>query len=351
MRLLQGLFLSTLICAALVSAATAQNSQQVADQKEKASKTSSKNKIQEVSENDVLRVTTSLVKVPVSVRDREGRYITGLKKEDFKVYENGDEQPIAHFGDTEEPISVVLLMDISCSILEPQDTITAALTFIDQLRPADSVLPIAFGSNIYTLLNESTRDHALLRERLLELPDKKQIPCDNGGTRLGDAVEFVINHVLQKGTGRRAVILLTDGRDTMLSRPGWGPRTFRAVSELGVPFYSIRLVGDDHPRFGGWPGQPDAERAKLRFTNADLDGYINDLASLSGGRYFPKARGEELKEFFEQIGEELRHQYLLAYYPDTSKEKQERRKIKVRVNRQKVAVRARDSYLYVPPVK
>jgi Ca-activated chloride channel homolog len=350
MKVLQGLFLSILVCLVSVPPANAQTRPQADDQLKRESATSHGKDVQEVDDNDVLRVTTSLVKVPVTVRDRAGRYITDLKQEDFKVYENGAEQRVAYFGGVEEPVSVVLLIDVSCSIVKPEDTIKAALTFIDQLRPADSVLPIAFGKNIYALLSKSTRDHTLLRERIVGLPDGKQTPCDNG-TRLGDAVEFVINHVLRKSTGRRAVILLTDGRDSKLSKPGWGPRTLQAVSELGVPFYSVRLVGNNKPLFAGWPGDSEAEKAKLRFENVDIDGYIDELANLTGGRYFAMAQGEELKRNFQQIGEELRHQYMLAYYPDTAMEKQERRKIKVRVNKPKVSIRARDSYLYVPPGK
>lgn len=243
------------------------------------------------------------------------------------------------------------MIDVSCSIAKPEDTKAAALAFIDQLRPTDSVLPIAFGQNIYALLTESKRDHALLRERILALPDGKLTPCDNG-TRLGDAVEFVIHHVLKNGMGRRAVVLLTDGKDSKLSKPGWMVRTLREVSELGVPFYSIRLAERtrpwNQPPFTGFPNDPLAQRAKYGFRRSDYIRYIDDLASMSGGRSYPAATGDELKEYFAQIGEELRHQYTLAYYPQTPKNVEERRKIKVRVNRQKVSVRARDSYIYIP---
>jgi VWFA-related protein len=303
------------------------------------------------AQDDVVKVTTSLVRVPVAVRDGAGRYVGDLRQEDFRLFEDGREQRIAHFNGIEEPISVVLLIDASCSIRKPEETISGALTFIDQLRPGDSALPIAFGKNIYTLLTESTRDHALLRARLRELPDNKRIPCD-GGTRLGDAVEFVINHVLKNGTGRKAVVMLTDGRDSLLSKPGWGPRTLHSVSELGVPFYSIHLASYNRPLFRGWPGEPEAEKSKTLFSSIDLEQYIDELSDLSGGRGFPvAANGEEFRSDFEQIGNELRHQYMLAYYPDKHGDKQERRKIKVRVNRGKLSVRARGSYLYIPPEK
>jgi Ca-activated chloride channel family protein len=352
MKLLHTLSLLALICVPLTPSAKAQTPPPVDDKGKGAAQTSSQNKGQEVGDNEVVKINTSLVKVPVAVKDRDGRYIIDLKKENFSVYENGVEQQIAHFGGIDEPVTVVLLIDVSCSIKRPADTKMAALAFIDQLRPTDSVLPVAFGRNIYALLTESTRDRSLLRERIMGLPDNKQIPCDNG-TRLGDAVEFVVNHILKNGRGRKAVILLSDGWDSRLSKPGWGPRTLQEVSELGVPFYSIRLVGDSHTLFHGYgiPGESQAEGAKIMFSNLDLTSYINQLSEVSGGRSFPMSWGEELKQDFEQIGEELRHQYMLAYYTNTVQAKSERREIKVRVNRRNVSVRARDSYLYVPPEK
>jgi len=354
MKLFKALFLSAIIWAASSPHAKAQMRSPVSNQgKSSSSSASTRNETQEVGENDVVKVTTSLVRVPVSVKDRDGRYVADLKREEFQVYENGSEQKIVYFGGVEEPLSVVLLIDASCSIEKPEDTKAAALAFIDQLRPADSVLPIAFGRNIYALLTESTTDHALLRERILLLPDGKQTPCD-GATRLYDAVDFVIQHVLKQGSGRRAVILLTDGTDSNISRPGSFMSTLRDASELGVPFYSVRLLnkwrGPDN-RFRGFPNDNPVERAKNNFFWRDIDKYIDDLASLSGGRSFPMTQGGQLKDYFIQIGEELRHQYLLAYYPDTSKGEQQRRKIRVRVNRQKVNVRARESYLYIPSGK
>ena len=346
-------FLLAFLVFALVFTAEAQTRPAKDDQRKDAQQKADK-RSGEVGENDVVRVTTALIKVPVAVRTREGGYVNDLTKDDFKVYENGVEQQIAYFSSARQARSIVLLIDITCSIERPKDTIAATLAFIDQLSPEDSVLPIAFGREIYQLLPDASRDRQLLRKVITELPDEKRIPCDNI-TRLGDAVEFVINHILDQGKERTALVLLTDGRDsTGYSKPGWYVRSLRAASEIGAPIYSLRLIskwdgGDD--RFRGFPGTPQAERAQYDFFWRDVDAFIDDLASFSGGRFFRAARGEELKKYFLDIGEELRNQYVLAYYGDTSKEKQERRKIKVRVNRQKMSVRARESYLYIPPEK
>jgi VWFA-related protein len=316
--------------------------------------TASRGEPREVGDDDVLTVNTSLVSVPVFVKDQAGGYVVDLKQEDFHVYEGVVEQRIAYFGGVEEPISVVLLVDVSCSIEKPDDTKAALLSFVDQLRPADTVLPIAFGKNIYALLTTGTNDRAVLRERILGMPDGKGIPCDNG-TRLFDAVDFVIRHVVKTRAGRGAVILLSDGRDSQLSKTGSFTLTQRNASQLRVPIYSLRLERKFNPRegiFSGFPNDPLAERTKHDFFARDIEGYIENLARLSGGRYFPPAQGAELKKSLTQIGEELRHQYTLAYYPPAApKSAPQRRKIKVRVDRKRVSVLARDSYVYLPSGK
>ena len=145
MRRLSQLFLSAVICLTTAAGASARSG--AGARQEKAAANPGE-EAQEVGENDVVRVTTSLVKVPVSVRDREGHYVGGLARDDFRVLDNGAEQRIAHFEGVEAPVSILLLIDVSCSIRKPQDTIDAALAFVDQLRPGDAVLPIAFGKNI-----------------------------------------------------------------------------------------------------------------------------------------------------------------------------------------------------------
>ncbi len=354
MRRLPHLFLSAMICLAPAAGASAQSG--AGARQEKAAPGGG---AQEVGDGDVVRVSTSLVKVPVTVRDREGNYVGGLRREDFSLFDEGAEQQIAHFAGVEAPVNVVLLIDVSCSIVKPADTVGAALAFVEQMRPGDAALPIAFGQNIYALLTESTRDKELLRQRLRELPDKKNIPCD-GGTRLGDAVEFVVHLILAHGKGRRAVILFSDGRDSKISKQGWGPRSLHAVSEAGVPFYSLRLRSSKEPLFSSFPGDSFEATAPRAAANAALEGYMDELAIISGGRWFPEATGETLKKNIEGIGEELRHQYLLEYYPPQKEDpakgqsagaKPERRKIKVRLVRKGLAVRARDSYIYDPSAR
>ena len=100
---------------------------------------------EEVGEDEVVRVNAALVTVPVSVLDRDGRFIGGLGKEDFRVYEDGVEQQVAYFAPVEQPFTVALVIDTSGSTrFKLEDIQDAAIAFLDQLRPADRVVVVAF---------------------------------------------------------------------------------------------------------------------------------------------------------------------------------------------------------------
>ena len=94
-------------------------------------------------ENEVIKVETSLVTMPVSVLDRDGRFISGLRQQDFRIFENGIEQKVDYFQAVEQPFTVILLIDVSPSTQFKIDEIQqAAIAFVDQLRPSDRVMII-----------------------------------------------------------------------------------------------------------------------------------------------------------------------------------------------------------------
>src|SRR5882724_3819255 len=100
---------------------------------------------EEVGEGEVLRISSNLVSVPVSVINRQGQYVVDLQQKDFRVYEDGKEQTIVHFSNVDQPFSVVLLIDTSGSTAPFIDQIKAsAKAFVDQIRPADTIRPIYF---------------------------------------------------------------------------------------------------------------------------------------------------------------------------------------------------------------
>ena len=155
---------------------------------------------------DVLRVETTLVNIPVTVMNRQGSYMPGLQREDFHVYEDGVEQRIAHFAEVEQPFLVALLLDTSASTrYRLEDIKAAAIAFIDQLRPDDRVMIVAF-SDYVDVIVEPTTDHQLLREAVLKSKS-------GNSTHLYDAVDLVLNQRMNRIPGRKAIVLLTDGVD------------------------------------------------------------------------------------------------------------------------------------------
>ena len=111
-------------------------------------------------ENEVIKIETNLVTMPVSVLDRDGRFIAGLQQNDFKIFENGTEQKVEYFQSVEQPFTVILLLDVSPSTqFRIEEIQQAAMTFVDQLRPSDRVMVIAFDERVHVLGGGRRRRH------------------------------------------------------------------------------------------------------------------------------------------------------------------------------------------------
>ncbi len=320
--------------------------------------------------DDVIRIETNLVTMPVSVLDRDGRFISGLQQRDFKIFEDGVEQKVDYFQSVEQPFTVVLLIDVSPSTQFKMDEIqNAAITFVNQLRPADRVMVIAFDERMH-VLTHPTNNRMQLRNAI------RRAEFGNG-TSLYDAVQTTIERELRRVDGRKAVVLFTDGVDTT-SRRGAYSTSLRAAEEADALFYPIRYdtsremgVGR-YPsgRRGGYPpmgrggrvSMADILGAILMGGNVNIGGggggsgstsgeyetgrqYLQTLAQNSGGRQFEAQSLYNLEAAFSGIAEELRRQYSLGYYPENVGKPGDRKQIRIRVMRPEVVVRAKNSYI------
>ncbi|HBB93848.1 MAG TPA: hypothetical protein DC054_00520 [Blastocatellia bacterium] len=357
---------------------------------------------EEVGEGDVVKVETTLISIPVSVMDRDGKYIPNLTKDDFHVWEDGVEQKVAYFASTEKPFMVALVIDTSAStrykIEEIQD---AAIAFVNQLRPDDKVMVVSFDDKI-RVLAQPTSDRSVLRNAILETRI-------GSGTRLYDAMDQVINKELSRIDGRKAIVLFTDGVDTT-SKHARSEDNIRDAEESGDLIYPVeydtsgdmgvfggggsrRGGGRNYPNGGGggggnnrngngggggifdilgailngggsypsgggypggggqrngrggWPGRGGGGNSGGEYQIADQ--YLHDLARVSGARLYD-AEQQNLSVAFQSVAEELRRQYSLGYYPRKAPQAGERRNIKVRVNQPELVVRTRDSYVFQP---
>jgi Ca-activated chloride channel family protein len=298
--------------------------------------------------DDIISIDTNLVTTPVSVLDRNGRFIPGLKKKDFKIFENGIAQKITYFQSEEQPFTVVLMIDISPSTKYSIDDIHyAAVTFVNQLRPNDKVMVVAFDQRV-RVLTEPTSDKQTLYTAIY----KSQF---GSGTSLYDAVDSVVNMDLMSVPGRKAVVLFTDGVDTTSRQADYGS-TIASVEEIDALFYPIRYntqrKGDQAAQVAALTGLnlPPAALARVGRGQSPAEYekgrlYLDTLSVNSGGRLFEAETITNLETSFAGIAEELRRQYSVGYYPDDTGKPGDRRKIKIEVARPKVVIRSKTSYV------
>src|SRR5689334_18773717 len=332
---------------------------------------------EEVDAGDIIKVSTSLVTIPVSVMDRDGRYVPNLQKEDFRIWEDGTEQEVAFFQSVDQPFSVVLMLDTSPSTsFRLEDIQDAAISFVNQLRPDDRVMVVSFNDDI-KILSEFTTDRSKLQRAI-------QRAHTGDGTRLYDAVDMVMNQQLSRIQGRKAIVLFTDGVDTTSKRADYQSNMMDA-QELDALVYTVDYDtsqdvnagnfptggggqidvwgtilggifgggrrggyprgGGGYPRGGGgYPrgggnGRGDYELA---------DHYLREIADTTGGREYRADSLQNMSAAFANVAEELRRQYSIGYYPKRPPQAGQRRQIKVRARQPNLAVRARDSYVFNP---
>lgn len=315
-------------------------------------------------EDEIVKIETNLVTMPVSVLDRDGRFIGGLQQKDFKIFENGIEQKVGYFQSVEQPFTVVLMIDVSPSTAFRIDEIQAgAIAFVNQLRPNDKVMVIAFDERV-RILSRATSNRQALRDAIYQAEF-------GDGTSLYDSVDRVINQELANITGRKAVVMFTDGVDTTSRRANY-QSTVADVEEADALFYPIRYGTErtygrggggggggiyDNDTVGDWMGiilgQPQQQRRSRRgpagTSREEYESglrYLEALAQNSGGRKFEADSLSNLEAAFGGIAEELRRQYSLGYYPEKVGQLGERRRISVRVMRPSVIVKARSTYIF-----
>jgi VWFA-related protein len=309
----------------------------------------------ETVEGDVIRFDTALVTVPVTVMDRYGRYVPLLRREQFRIMENGVQQKIAYFATTDSPFSVVLLIDTSGSTQWRLDDIQkAAIDFVDKLKSTDRVMVMSFDDRIEVQC-KATTDREEIRKAIRRTRT-------GGGTRLYDAVDDILKKQLATIPGRKAVVLFTDGVDTTSHRASYDS-TVRLAQESDAPIYSVdydtsgmyrqgipipggrgTVIGLPFPIPGG--GVPGSTRGTSPPEYKRAVAYLHTLSDGTGGRFYSGDSMFGIAQAFTWIAEELGRQYSLGYYPTTAGKDGERRKIQVKVTESDLVVKARDSYIY-----
>ena len=297
---------------------------------------------EEVSEDDVLKVTTNLVTSNALVIGRDRKFLPTLRREDFHVFENGVEQEIAYFAPIDRPFNVVLVVDNSRSAtFELQNIKDAATAFVNKLRPQDRVLIVSLTDDFKKTV-EPTNERQALTQAIAGIKP-------GAATPLYDAVEFAIKQALAGKEPRKAIVLLTDGVDNDSKHASYQSNLNDAANS-GLQVYAVQ--------FGTYASMAkQAERfrrpapAGTGFSRVDYqraDAYLHQITEVTGAALYPAASLSDLDEAVAGIAEELHNEYTLGFYPRVAGKPGEVRRLDVRVNQPWLAVRARNSYSFGP---
>jgi Ca-activated chloride channel homolog len=313
-----------------------------------------------IEDDEVIQIKTDLVTLPVSVIDRNGRFISGLQQTDFQIFEDGQQQQIEYFANVESPFTIILLIDVSPSTsFKIEEIQNSAINFTNRLRPNDKLMVISFDRDVHVLC-EPTNNRNVMRSAI-------QKANFGEGTGLYDAVKFSIDK-LRDVQNRKAIVLFTDGVDTQSRRTNYKSSVHDA-EESDTTIYAIRYdtYSDNKNRNGGTNtssksggvfgailgailtgGNVSVGSGNNGTSKADYDKgrmYLEDLAEATGGRSLLAGSLTNLETSFSNIADELRQQYSVGYYPTVEGTQGQRKQVKVRVARPDLVVRSRTSYI------
>jgi VWFA-related protein len=333
-----------------------------------------------------IAVDARLVNLPVVVRDKKGSLIQNLTKDDFTLQVDGKPQTIRYFDkDTNLRLTLGLMVDTSQSqrsVLEEERT--ASSTFLDQMlsNPKDQAFIIQFARQT-ELLQDLTTSRPLLQKALKEIDTPGASSTDDsdtrsrarGGTVLYDALFLASDELMSKQTGRKALVILSDGVDRN-SKENL-VRSIEAAQRADTIIYAIYFKGEEsHPQnnnpqhgrggypgggfpgggypgggypggHGGYPGGGNGGGNGGSYPSQNhVDGkkILERMAQETGGRLFEVKKNQDVAQIYNQIAEELRAQYRLGYTPTQEAASNGYHQVAVDINQKGLIIQTRDGY-------
>ena len=315
-------------------------------------------------QDDVVRVNTTLVGVPVTVTDRDGRRVTDLKQSEFHLYEDGVEQKIAFFAPGEAAVTVLLLFDKYVlgkkkPFQQISDYRETASLFIKQMRPGDKIIVAKSGSGVSDAFEISPEGTA---------QNSARKPNWHFSSSIHEAVSTAIRK-MNALPGRKAIVFFSDGvyRYTqevtlipggpLISHRNISPpesssalSNFRELAESDAPIYAFRYdTMSDAVRFNRYEDAAEKEMFAIWRSEYVLGSqYLRALADKSGGRFYKAIELISLEQTFAEIAAEISRQYNIGYYPKNLEKDSKTRELRVQVDRPGLKLHARSAYIPAP---
>jgi VWFA-related protein len=305
---------------------------------------------QEVDEGDVISVSTAEVLLPITVRDASGKLVTNLTRDDFRVFEDGREQPLSELALRQVPVDVVLMVDASSSAVSNLDDFRSAVEgFAARLAPDDRISLIKFDDRV-ELLQDWTQSRVQLRRAL-----RRIVP--GVFTLFNDALLLAAREQLAHARGRHALIVLTDGIDS-----GRGYSTLeaslRALLMAQATVYVVSNTEIERQKKQSeldtfLDATPSVVRVNALHIGDLQEGLrvlaasernLAQLTTATGGRLYKPNSFSALDSTYAEVADELRHQYALYYMPLNKSKDGQFRRVKVETTNPAYQVSARVGY-------
>ncbi len=256
-----------------------------------------------------IRVDSTLVLIPVTVTDPMNRFVTGLEKENFRVFEDKKEQQIQQFSSEDAPISIGLIFDCSGSMGHKLEKSRLAVAeFFKTANPEDEFFLVQFNDNA-NLAQPFTPNPEEIQNRLAFTQSK-------GRTALLDAIYLGLHEMKKARHARKALLIISDGGDNSSRYTETEIRNL--VKEADVQIYAIGIY------------EPIASRGRTP-EEAAGEGLLTEVAEVTGGRQYPVDNVNELPDIAAKIGVELRNQYVLGYAPRNQEHDGKYRRVEVKL--------------------
>lgn len=269
---------------------------------------------------DVMKFETNLVVLNVTVTDGSDRYVPGLRREDFKIFEDKAPQTIVDFNSAEKPFAVAILLDTSLSMQNKLTLARAACAkFVEGLREGDTFAIYSFGGMKVKLMQDFTE--------IRDVPDSVWDLKVDGETPLYDAITQSADALIQRPERRRAILVVSDGADT--KSKATLDQALRKTLDAQASIYAVDL------------SDASVYKAQPRDNGAAI---MKDMAAKTGGKFYPSAGGSELRDAFAKTIDELRQQYTLTYESTNEKYDGKWRVVEVKVAKPLVNIRTRQGY-------
>ncbi len=306
----------------------------------------------ETSDEGVIKVETNLVVIPAQISAADGKPVLDIKKEEFKIFENSVEQEIVYFSNQEQPFTVALVLDMSySSVFRLEDIQKAAFAFIGQLREKDKVMIVSFDEKARVLC-DATSDKRALRFAI----EATKIAS---GSSVYQSLDLVINEKFKNISGRKAIVLLSDGVDTSSGKTT-AAAVLREVGTSDILIYPIQydtyddvqksrknnaqVMYDDNDR--PYIVQMPKIKGEREEDYKEANEFLQQISTQTGGRIYRVSSSTNLNRAFGKIADELRRIYSIGYYPSNERENNVKYAVNVRVYRPNLKIRAKENYLW-----